>query len=293
MQKNLVQPGFTLIELSIVLAIIGLITAGVLVGKDLINQAELRSVIKDVEKYNTAVNTFKAKYNCLAGDCAFATDFFGTQTAGGGCPNPTVASTTESPLTCNGDGNGAIWMLAGGMTITLHERVRFWQHLSAAGLINGSYSGIGNTSLGEGIAFQAILFGFNAPQAKLSRTGFAVYHGSVLNNGGATFWYKYIPNNHVLILGSNDSCDDTVCLMNNNTVSAAESGTTPENALQLDRKVDDGKPGTGVVTAQPPDGGFGYYAQWCTTGTYAQPEMAVYNLTVSNPTCPVVFQAAF
>ncbi|MFO0388554.1 MAG: type II secretion system protein [Alphaproteobacteria bacterium] len=75
LQKNSRQQGFTLIELSIVLVIIGLVTAGVLVGKDLINQAELRSIITDVEKYNTAVNTFKVKYCCLAGDCPFATDF--------------------------------------------------------------------------------------------------------------------------------------------------------------------------------------------------------------------------
>ncbi|MFO0388555.1 MAG: hypothetical protein ACK502_02385 [Alphaproteobacteria bacterium] len=183
-------------------------------------------------------------------------------------------------------------MLVGGLPNNLYERVRFWQHLSAAGLINGSYTGIGNTSLGEAIGFQAILFGFNAPQAKLPRTGFSVYHGSALNNGGATNWYKHIPN-HVLILGSNDSCDDTGCLTNNNTITAAESGTTPENALQLDKKIDDGKPGLGIVTAQPPDGAFGYYAQWCTTGTYAQPELAVYNLSISTPTCPVVFQSAF
>ncbi len=62
------KSGFTLIELSIVLVIIGLIIGGVLVGKDLIKAAEIRSTIGQYEKYKTAVNTFKLKYSGLPGD---------------------------------------------------------------------------------------------------------------------------------------------------------------------------------------------------------------------------------
>ena len=46
--------GFTLIELSIVLVIIGLIVGGILVGQDLINAAAIRAQIAQVEKYQTA-----------------------------------------------------------------------------------------------------------------------------------------------------------------------------------------------------------------------------------------------
>src|SRR5271156_1365895 len=60
--------GFTLIELSIVLVIIGLIVGGVLVGRDLIASAQVRSQITQIEKYNTATNTFRAKYGYLPGD---------------------------------------------------------------------------------------------------------------------------------------------------------------------------------------------------------------------------------
>lgn len=52
---------FTLIELSIVLVIIGLLVGGVLVGRDLIKSAEIRSQISQLQQYQAAINTFKAK----------------------------------------------------------------------------------------------------------------------------------------------------------------------------------------------------------------------------------------
>ena len=57
--QNARQMGFTLIELSIVLVIIGLIVGGVLLGRDLIHAAEVRSVISDVERFRTAALTFQ------------------------------------------------------------------------------------------------------------------------------------------------------------------------------------------------------------------------------------------
>src|SRR3954463_15618522 len=60
--------GFTLIELSIVLVIIGLIVGGILVGQDLIKAAEIRATVGQIEKYNSAVNTFRTKYNGIPGD---------------------------------------------------------------------------------------------------------------------------------------------------------------------------------------------------------------------------------
>ncbi len=68
--KNLNTCGFTLIELSIVMVIIGLIIGGILVGRDLINSAASRAYISQLQTYNTAVNAFKLKYGCLPGDCA-------------------------------------------------------------------------------------------------------------------------------------------------------------------------------------------------------------------------------
>ena len=60
--------GFTFVELSIVLAIIGLLVGGVLVGRDLIKAAEIRGHVQQIEKYNAAANTFRSKYGGLPGD---------------------------------------------------------------------------------------------------------------------------------------------------------------------------------------------------------------------------------
>ncbi len=60
--------GFTLVELAIVLVVIGLIAGGVLVGRDLINAAGVRAQVGQIEKYQTAVNAFRLKYNGLPGD---------------------------------------------------------------------------------------------------------------------------------------------------------------------------------------------------------------------------------
>jgi prepilin-type N-terminal cleavage/methylation domain-containing protein len=61
--------GFTLIELSIVLVIIGLIVGGILVGRELIHAAEIRSQISQLNAYETATNAFRNKYNCYPGMC--------------------------------------------------------------------------------------------------------------------------------------------------------------------------------------------------------------------------------
>ena len=63
--------GFTLIEVSIVLVIIGLLAGGVLVGRDLIEAAKIRQQITQIEQFKAAVNTFRAKYNALPGDLLF------------------------------------------------------------------------------------------------------------------------------------------------------------------------------------------------------------------------------
>ncbi len=122
--------GFTLIELSIVLVIIGLVIGGVLVGRDLIKASEIRAQITQIEEVKVAVNTFRVKYGFLPGDMpptqASQLGFF-TFTgvlAGQGCVSGSVAFG-------NNDGiiNG------------YDEAFPAWSHLSDSKLIKGNYAG--------------------------------------------------------------------------------------------------------------------------------------------------------
>ncbi len=83
--------GFTLIELSIAIVVIGLVIGGIMVGKSMIKAAEIRGAISDLNTVTVAVNTFKIKYNCVPGDCTNSTALF---------DNSIVAG--------NGDGDGLI-----------------------------------------------------------------------------------------------------------------------------------------------------------------------------------------
>ena len=62
------ESGFTLVELSIVLVIIGLLIGGILVAQSMVTTATIQAQIKQIGEWDTAVNNFKAKYASLPGD---------------------------------------------------------------------------------------------------------------------------------------------------------------------------------------------------------------------------------
>lgn len=68
--------GFTLVEMGVVIAVIGLIVGSVLAGNTLIQSARMRSQTTDIQTYITAVNQFQGKYGFLPGDFNDATTYF-------------------------------------------------------------------------------------------------------------------------------------------------------------------------------------------------------------------------
>lgn len=109
--------------MAVVILIIGLIVGGVLSGRELIKAAEIRSVVRQVEEFNVAVNAFKGKFGCLPGDCLDAEDFGFGDTAGNA--DGYIGCAYDDMVPCeNLD-----------VTTETGEYVNFWYHLSAANLI--------------------------------------------------------------------------------------------------------------------------------------------------------------
>ncbi|MCH2546863.1 MAG: type II secretion system GspH family protein [Alphaproteobacteria bacterium] len=119
--KRLNTDGFTLVELSIVLIIIGLLTGGVLVGSSLLSSAEIRSVATAVDENRMAYYAFKERFNCLPGDCINADAYFDGATSGDG----------SGLIDCLDTGGASI------CTSTANEQITAIEHLEAAGLYRG------------------------------------------------------------------------------------------------------------------------------------------------------------
>ena len=133
--------GFTLLELSIVLLVIGLVVGGVIAGQDLIRASEERKIVATVEKLRTAMNTFRSKYNCIAGDCAQISAYFPIADAGNGldlaCWNALIDNQGTTG-TCVGNGDGYI-----GSNNFMVEAALLFSHLGYAQLMPSPVLGQG------------------------------------------------------------------------------------------------------------------------------------------------------
>lgn len=205
---------FSLIELSIVLVILGLLVGTVLSGQSLIRASELRNLSSEITRYQTAIYTFREKYFGLPGDITNATQFWGTDPDG--CPTHTnrIAKTE----TCNGDGNG---VFSNGT-----ENFRAWQQLANANLITGTYSGVNgaNTSNDSDP-------GINVPLMKYGKSnGFTLIYSPTT----ATYAYYGTTGNMIAI----GYCGTWDCI---------QGAFKAEDTWNIDTKLDDGLPASGII----------------------------------------------
>lgn len=260
MRKCSPRRAFSLVELSIVLVILGLLVGGILGGKALIRASQLRTIVTQKDQWITAVNTFKGKYFMLPGDMNNAEQFWGTLD-----PVDATCKTTASTdtRTCNGDGDGQI-----SATVRSHEILRAWQHLVSAGMIEGQYQGIFPAT----VDYTNIL-----PPAKF----------------GNVYWYLWTKGVQGASPGRFTIGDYGTALFIGTPSALWQMGgfgLTPTELWNIDTKLDDGKPITGKVVIVNTTAGTPMSLSACSTAVNNADYTADYLLTSENGDCTPAFR---
>jgi prepilin-type N-terminal cleavage/methylation domain-containing protein len=248
---NMKKQGFTLLELSIVLVIIGLLVGGITVGASLIEEAEMRSTIAKTQEIQLAFRAYRLKYNAVPGDHRNAYDYFDGSGGSSIC-----GDNTNTLAGCNGNGD-LKWR-----NDRTKEGFRAWQHMALAKMLKGSFTGVAE---GGGIGDAKI--DVNVPGTPIDGIGYSFWD----HNDQAYSDTQWILSTYgrVMMMGTK---------MNNGLYE--NWGLTPAQALSYDEKTDDGKPGSGPVMS--------YHKNSCTTTS--DPATAVYNVSLNDNPCVMVFK---
>ncbi|MEQ1704855.1 MAG: prepilin-type N-terminal cleavage/methylation domain-containing protein [Rickettsiales bacterium] len=226
--------GFTLVELSIVLVIIGLIIGSILMGRDLIDAAMIRSQISQIEKYNTAVNTFKVKYGYLPGDIS----------------DPTASGfnfKVRGAYKGEGDGDGILEGINTDATLNncgfysiSGENALFWVDLSTANMIDGTFNTATATVPSAGFPRPTGTDIYKYfPRAKIGSNYVYTGSGACTKYSTANVFKKHV--NYFII--------SLVSGVYGNISPTVDVGLTVRQAYQIDSKIDDGLPQLGNVLA--------------------------------------------
>ena len=121
--KRKTNAGFTLVELSIVLVIIGLIIGGVLTGRQIMKNAQITNTVNSIQAYQAQFQTYVQNYGTMPGDDATSV----TRFPGAG--------------TVNGNGDGSLQGQFNS-TSSSAETYQAWLDMRAAGLVKNQTSGI-------------------------------------------------------------------------------------------------------------------------------------------------------
>lgn len=255
------KSAFSLVELSIVLVILGLLVGGIMTGQNLIKAAELRAVATEYDRWQTAIHLFRDKYMSMPGDMTNATSFWGDNAAQ--CADAAI----PDGATCNGDGDG--WLQEAAAASQEGEIFLFWQHLALAGLIQGEYTGLA----GPGGSDDSLVT-TNVPATKFGNGGWSIDEIDPPYSGTTVKYARQDYGNHFL-LGAKSTNKDTDSPL-----------FTPEDAWNIDTKIDDGKPALGNVIAM-------YWNDACAAaddGTHANNDfIASYKLSDSSVQCALIF----
>jgi prepilin-type N-terminal cleavage/methylation domain-containing protein len=212
--RKVAQAGFTLVELSIVIVIIGFLVAGIAAGANLVKQAQIRSVISDLNSFQTGYNGFIGKYNAAPGDLSVASTYwpFGAT----GC-----ADLVGNNVMCDGDGDGNII----ASTTATDEVAAAWKHLQLSGFV-----GAGIAQFTAAVP-AALVIGTNVPASKITGSGYMMSASTNLARAGAA-----------VNIGSGAGATNYLYLGKPSAtpLNLVAGSLKPEDAFNIDAKMDDG-----------------------------------------------------
>jgi prepilin-type N-terminal cleavage/methylation domain-containing protein len=233
------KSAFSLIELSIVLIIIGLLIAGITGGASLIKSSELRSIMGEARGYAVAVNSFFTQYDQYPGDASI---------------NVGQSSITQA----TGDRDNKIEFVNDNTTSPVAEGIDAWFDLKDIGAIDLALTALVHTADTTG--------SLHLPGALVPVTDIP---GSKIKGAGWVFDYNISTLQNVVVLTGTTSAyvappasgtatsTNTSTLVNGLNYSSAEGQLASRNAsteiisapdsLSIDSKIDDGKPASGNV----------------------------------------------
>jgi prepilin-type N-terminal cleavage/methylation domain-containing protein len=137
------EDGFTLVEMAISMAIIGLLLGAMLKGEELYKQMQVRRLMADINSVTAAIKGFQDRYGSLPGDFPLANRRLANCSAGTFCRNGNGDSRVGRFLPWPGSG----WNCDQSRTNTMaaphfyDETSQFWKHLALAGFLKNIHPG--------------------------------------------------------------------------------------------------------------------------------------------------------
>ena len=209
------KSGISLVELSIVLVIIGLLVSGIIYGVNMVQRAKMLKVGKEFEKYTIMINQFYDIYKAYPGLLEDAFDKWGTDCA-----------PTAEECNCMGCPRwGAYYGYS--LPAKIQDTVRAWRHLWLAGFLEKETTLVTGYVVTPGENVPASVFHRNSgfvPDAGFRRR---ISDGPVFPGLG-----------NILILGHKSATHFTF-----------DPLFTGTEAMYLTRKIDDGNAVTGRMRA--------------------------------------------